>query len=229
MSEELISLLYPPPPPYYKFFNAENIEKFKSWKLENQDADAVPPGELKLQVPPTAPTGNQYRGYGSIWALTNDLPSLKESGWRQLYNEEDEKITSKTKIVELHKLLDSLLLNFLELVGIMSVEPAKFYTKIEDMKLILINMNHLLNTYRPHQTRESLIMALKKQIEKKRSEIDNIDEVMADAKRRISALIEKDEFANMIVDENLDENNKTSKSASSHNLEKLHRMLDEPL
>lgn len=228
MSEELISLLYPPPPPYYKFFNEENIERFKNWKQENEDADAVPPGELRFQVPPTAPTGNQYRGYGSIWALTNDLPSLKDSGWRQLYNEEDEKITSKTKIVELHKLLDSLLLNFLELVGIMSVEPAKFYTKIEDMKLILINMNHLLNTYRPHQTRESLIMALKKQIEKKRSEIDNIDEVMAEAKRRISSLIEKDEFAIMTLNEDEDEN-KTSMSNSSHKLEELHRMLDEPL
>ncbi|PYD07814.1 hypothetical protein DND62_29790 [Pseudomonas syringae pv. pisi] len=53
------------------------------------------------------------------------------------------------------------------------------------MKLILINMNHLLNTYRPHQTRESLIMILKQQIEGKKREIAEIDTVMEKVKKRI--------------------------------------------
>ena len=39
--------------------------------------------------------------------------------------------------------------------------------KIHDINLILININHLLNTYRPHQSRESLIMLLKNQIDYK--------------------------------------------------------------
>lgn len=186
MSEELITSLYPLPPPYYKFFTADNVEKYKRLQ-ESQDNEAMNdlPGELRFHKPPPIPSCQQYRGYGSVWSLVHKLPSLQELGWKQLYNDEDEKITSQTKIDELHKLLDSLLLNFLELVGSISKEPAKFYVKIEDLKLILINMNHLLNTYRPHQTRESLIMILKQQIEGKKREIAEIDTVMEKVKKRI--------------------------------------------
>lgn len=195
MADELISSLYPPPPPYYKYFTDDNVAKFEEWK-ESKSLD-LPSGELRLQVPPEVPLGNQYRGYGSIWALENKLPSLKDLGWKQLYNDHDETITSKQKIDELHKLLDSLLLNFLELVGLMSVEPAKFYVKIEDLKLILININHLLNTYRPHQTRESLIMLLKKQIESKKAEILEINKVTAEVKEKVLGLVLNGEISQL--------------------------------
>lgn len=198
MADELISSLYPPPPPYYKFFTKENVERFAEWSKNNTEEGELPPGELRFQVPPKVPLGEQYRGYGSLWALENKLPSLKTLGWRQLYSDDDETITSSQKIEELHKLLDSLLLNFLELVGSVSVEPAKFYVKIEDLKLILINMNHLLNTYRPHQTRESLIMLLKKQIEAKRADIDAIDKTTADVKAKILGLVQSDDFTGLL-------------------------------
>lgn len=201
MADELISSLYPPPPPYYKFFTEENVDKFKIWCETHNVEEELPPGELRFQVPPKVPLGEQYRGYGSLWALENKLPSLKALGWRQLYNDDDETITSTQKIDELHKLLDSLLLNFLELVGSVSVEPAKFYVKIEDLKLILINMNHLLNTYRPHQTRESLIMLLKTQIEAKRAEIQAIDNTAEEVKARILSLVQNESFTDLLQDE----------------------------
>ena len=201
MADELISSLYPPPPPYNKFFTEENVEKFNKWCETHNVEEELPPGELRFQVPPKVPLGEQYRGYGSLWALENKLPSLKALGWRQLYNDDDETITSTQKIDELHKLLDSLLLNFLELVGSVSVEPAKFYVKIEDLKLILINMNHLLNTYRPHQTRESLIMLLKTQIEAKRAEIQAIDNTAEEVKARILSLVQNESFTDLLQDE----------------------------
>lgn len=194
MSEELISSLYPPPPPYYKYFTEENVVKFNECKLKNEEIT----GELKLQEPPVVPTGNQYRGYGSVWALTNTLPSLEELGWRQLYSDEDETITSKDRIDELHKLLDSLLLNFLELIGLVAVQPGRFQAKVDDLKLILINMNHLLNTYRPHQTRESLIMLLKQQIDEKRGEIEEIEKVTTEVKAKIRQLVEKEELTSLL-------------------------------
>lgn len=187
MSEDLISSLYPPPPPYYKYFTEQNLAQFKEWNLSDKSTPIS--GELRLQVPPEIPTTDQYRGYGSVWSLENKLPSLKDLGWRQLYRDEDETITSKAKIEELHKLLDSLLLNFLELVGSVSVDPGKFYVKIEHLKLILINMNHLLNTYRPHQTRESLIMLLQGEIDNKKAEIGQIDLVCKEVKQRIFDLV----------------------------------------
>ncbi|KAF5209912.1 Mediator of RNA polymerase II transcription subunit 7 [Clavispora lusitaniae] len=213
MADELISSLYPPPPPYYKFFTEENVEKFNKWCETHNVEEELPPGELRFQVPPKVPSGEQYRGYGSLWALENKLPSLKASGWRQLYNDDDETITSTQKIDELHKLLDSLLLNFLELVGSVSVEPAKFYVKIEDLKLILINMNHLLNTYRPHQTRESLIMLLKTQIEAKRAEIQAIDNTAEEVKARILSLVQNESFTDLLQDEPVNDSEQESSYA----------------
>lgn len=190
MSEELIASLYPPPPPYYKYFTKANIDKFA--ELSESEKAELTQGALHLQIPPDIPQTDQYRGYGSVWSLENKIPSLKSLGFTQLYQDEDETITSNTKIAELHKLLDSLLLNFLELVGSVSVEPAKFYIKIEHLKQLIINMNHLLNTYRPHQTRESLIMLLQKLIESKREETALIEKTMLQAKKDILDLV-KDE------------------------------------
>lgn len=227
MADELISSLYPPPPPYYKFFTKENVERFAEWSKDHSDENELPPGELRFQVPPKVPLGEQYRGYGSLWALENKLPSLKTLGWRQLYSDDDETITSSQKIEELHKLLDSLLLNFLELVGSVSVEPAKFYVKIEDLKLILINMNHLLNTYRPHQTRESMIMLLKKQIEAKRADIESINSTTADVKARILGLVQSEEFAGLLVEDNEGEGNESEQAsgAKQQMLEALKRAM----
>ncbi|CAN3357101.1 mediator of RNA polymerase II transcription subunit 7 [Diutina catenulata] len=188
MSDELISSLYPPPPPFVKFFTDENLEKLAALP----QSDDVPPGELRFLVPPKQPEGEVYRGYGNIWSFKDKLPSLKDTEWDQLYPANDEHLTSETKIAELHKLVDSLLLNFLELIGIVSIDPAKFEPKIKDISLILININHLLNTYRPHQSRESLIMFLRKQIEQKRKEMDEIDKVSADVRQKIAGLTKDD-------------------------------------
>lgn len=208
MSEDLISSLYPPPPPYFKFFTQENLNKVDSWKKEQdqeesspEDPRKVPEGELQFLIPPEQPSGTHYRGYGNLWSFEDKLPSLKEAGWTQLYKEEDELITSQTKIEELHKLMDSLLLNFLELIGSMSVDPSKFHYKIEDLKLLLININHILNTYRPHQTRESLIMLLKKQIDKKNNEINEIDKVSTSINEKIQKLTKNVKGTNEDVDE----------------------------
>ncbi|KAL6450622.1 MED7 Mediator of RNA polymerase II transcription subunit 7 [Candida maltosa Xu316] len=192
-SEDLISSLYPPPPPYYKFFTEENIQKLATWQSEKPTTTTTTNTEdAEEQVPPDPPPGTQYRGYGNIWLFEDKLPSLKDSQWKQLYVDDDENITSETKIKELHKLMDSLLLNFLELIGILSVDPSKFDPKIQDINLILININHLLNTYRPHQSRESLIMLLKRQIAHKRSEIENIDKVCNDIKEKIKGLVNQE-------------------------------------
>lgn len=210
-NEDLISSLYPPPPPYYKFFTQENKDKLEEWKKaqedsateghqdspqkdpqENQQKDTEPPGELRFLVPPTQPEGSHYRGYGSLWSFEDKLPSLEDLGWKRLYESVDDHDTSKAKIQELHKLMDSLLLCFLELIGTMSIEPLLFHVKIEDLKLILININHILNTYRPHQSRESLIMLLRHNIEEKRAQIADIDKTCAAIRLRIDAIVDVD-------------------------------------
>lgn len=114
-------------------------------------------------------------------------------GIAQLYKESDlpNAEDSKFKIEELKKLLKSLLLNFLEIIGVMSVAPEQFSTKIEHIRTILINIHHLLNEYRPHQSRESLILLLEKQVEIKKDEIKEIERVCNEVETKIKALVEE--------------------------------------
>lgn len=184
--EDLISSLYPPPPKFYEYFTAENLEKLRL--LESEGRDSSLEGELKLLVPPSPPLGMHYRGYGNIWSFEDRLPTLKTAQWQQLYEDDDEHITSTSKIAELHKLVDSLLLNFLEALGVLSIDPQHSESKIKDITLILVNMNHLLNTYRPHQSRELLILLLRSQISAVRAQIADIDRTTTAVSERINAL-----------------------------------------
>ena len=202
-NEDLISSLYPPPPPYFKFFTEENRAKLEAWQKDHDGKEQLvpePPGELKFLVPPKQPEGTHYRGYGSLWSFEDKLPSLEDLGWKKLYESVDDQDTSRAKIHELHKLTDSLLLCFLELIGIMSIDPQQFHVKIEDLKLILININHILNTYRPHQSRESLIMLLRQNIEQKRSEITEIDKTCDSIRQRIEAIMDQDTGQSEVVE-----------------------------
>lgn len=105
----------------------------------------------------------------------------------------------------LKKMAKSLLLNFLELVGIMSYSPIdvgtfapssehnlmgeiQFQEKIDDLRTIFVNFHHLLNTYRPHQARESLILMMQAQLEKSRKETQGIKEMKAKVEGLIQGL-----------------------------------------
>jgi mediator of RNA polymerase II transcription subunit 7 len=81
-----------------------------------------------------------------------------------------------------------MLLNFLELVGIMSVKPSQYIEKIEDLKTLAINFHHLLNEYRPHQARESLILTMQDQLEKTRAETEGILRMKGEVERLLEGL-----------------------------------------
>ena len=59
----------------------------------------------------------------------------------------------------------------------MAICPEQFESKLEDMRNLFINAHHLLNLYRPHQARESLILMMEKQLQKSREEIQQMDEM----------------------------------------------------
>jgi mediator of RNA polymerase II transcription subunit 7 len=75
----------------------------------------------------------------------------------------------------LKRLAKSLLLNFLELMGTLSTTPASAPEKISDLRTLFINFHHLLNEYRPHQARESLIMMMEEQLERSKQETRGIE------------------------------------------------------
>ncbi|CCE66306.1 hypothetical protein TPHA_0P01480 [Tetrapisispora phaffii CBS 4417] len=204
-----ISSLYPPPPPYIKFFTDENVEKLEEYQKgrKRDDVDGGTNGELANEdrletaldflIPPPIPTSGQYRVFGSTWQVKDKLPDLESMGLTQLYKKSDQdssaddqprEVDYQYKIQELRKLLKSLLLNYLELVGILSINPDKFEEKVVNIKTILVNIHHLLNAYRPHQSRESLIMLLEAQLEYKKGEIEHIKSVCKQVKDKLEEI-----------------------------------------
>ncbi|ANB15256.1 Med7p [Sugiyamaella lignohabitans] len=169
---------------------------------------------LNLLEPPTRPPNTtSYRGFGNIWQVDDKLLPLEEVGIRQLYQDigkgsngtvvassssevvpiasESVQASHKEQIWELKKLLKSVLVNFLELVGIMATAPEKFPAKVEDIRVIVINMHHLLNEYRPHQARESLVLLIEDQIQTRRSEINSLKESNDAIRNKITGLAQQ--------------------------------------
>jgi len=71
-------------------------------------------------------------------------------------------------------------------MGTLAVEPEGYGRKLEDLRTLFINMHHLINEYRPHQARESLILMMEAQIERCRAEVRGIGEVKA----RVEGILE---------------------------------------
>ncbi|KZZ97365.1 Mediator complex, subunit Med7 [Moelleriella libera RCEF 2490] len=89
---------------------------------------------------------------------------------------------------ELKRLAKSLLLNFLELAGVLSRVPADAEAKIADLRTLFINVHHILNEYRPHQARESAIAIMQSHLDKTRGETSAIRTQVDKARRVLEGL-----------------------------------------
>jgi mediator of RNA polymerase II transcription subunit 7 len=86
----------------------------------------------------------------------------------------------------LKKTIRSILLNFLELITILADDPAQAPPKIQDMTILFLNAHHMINEYRPHQARETLIFMMEAQVERKLAEIKRVK----DLAEKMEALLE---------------------------------------
>jgi mediator of RNA polymerase II transcription subunit 7 len=64
-------------------------------------------------------------------------------------------------------------------MGIMSINPEQYMDKIQDLRTLFINFHHLLNEYRPHQARESLILMMEEQLRRSKDETEGIERMKA--------------------------------------------------
>ncbi|KAL9476184.1 hypothetical protein ACSS6W_006025 [Trichoderma asperelloides] len=176
---------FPNPPDFWKAFTPDRLARIEELRRahatdededdEGADAVRIPnlPEDLVALQPPPEPADGRWRVFGDQYMLDDKLPTLEEQGIDNLpaAGSSDAKDAKHyDRAFELKRLAKSLLLNFLELTGVMARSPADAEAKIKDLRTIFINIHHILNEYRPHQARESAIEMMQDHLDRTRTE-----------------------------------------------------------
>ncbi|VDN50659.1 unnamed protein product [Dracunculus medinensis] len=132
---------FPQPPEYAKQYTNENI--------------------AKKNVLPPPPIPCEFTVFGEDYNFEEDMiRSLQSQKMQQLFS------SSGDWRSELKKLNRSTIAAFLDLLDILVRCPnhPERLEKINNLRLLFINMHHLINEYRPLQARDTLQLMLKQQI-----------------------------------------------------------------
>ncbi|RCI16975.1 hypothetical protein L249_3078 [Ophiocordyceps polyrhachis-furcata BCC 54312] len=173
---------FPNPPPFWHDFTPEKIRRAEALRKTSTTAIAattcssrsdLPPDLVHLQ-PPREPKDGRWRVFGDQYMLDDKLPTLEEQGIANLQATGGPSSSRESKhydrALELKCMAKSLLLNFLELTGLLSRSPAHAEAKMQDLRTLFINMHHVLNEYRPHQARESAMEMMQDHLDRTRAE-----------------------------------------------------------
>lgn len=113
--------------------------------------------------PPPPPPDGAYTMYGVARPPLGEMPPAAPLE-QQLYAAE-----SDDPCGELKKLNHDLLRTFLALLQSAQDAPSQSNARVDEMRHLMLNMQHLLNTFRPYQAREELIAIAEAQVEAKRA------------------------------------------------------------
>ncbi|KDO26868.1 hypothetical protein SPRG_08157 [Saprolegnia parasitica CBS 223.65] len=141
----------------------------------------------EMGPPPPAPLKPTYHSFGTAYATEDAVPDLL--GDRKLY------ATGSNVKTEMKRMNKSLIFTFLELVEVLIANPPSSSPhaypssseKIDDIELLFLNLHNLINAYRPHQARETLIDMLKQQIEERKEAAADIRRVIEESKTAVQA------------------------------------------
>ncbi|KAK9416988.1 putative Mediator of RNA polymerase II transcription subunit 7 [Seiridium unicorne] len=216
-SQNAISSTFPAPPPFWKDFTIDNVARIADLRQEQAEREGesdpllvrIPglPENLRHLQPPPEPEDAAWRVFGQNYALKEELPRLDNgTGIRKLFpdpEERDQDGKHFDRATILKRLAKSLLLNFLELTGILSTNPSAAEEKITDIRDLFLNFHHLINEYRPHQARESLISMMQAQLDRTRAETNAIRDVKEKVERMLEGLgsLKMEETPDIIAEE----------------------------
>ncbi|WPH02620.1 Hypothetical protein R9X50_00548500 [Acrodontium crateriforme] len=169
---------FPLPPPFYNNFtpaNRKQLQQLQSSNTSTLDPLSLPT-ELRYLLPPAPPTTGRYRTFGTEIDHHAATPTLADAGIEQLFPtpNDNEPLNPQPHLIALSR---SLLATFLALSGTLAQDPTQFEPHTREMQTLVFNLHDLINRYRPHQARETLILDLEERIAKRREETRAIREV----------------------------------------------------
>ncbi|KAF2670043.1 MED7-domain-containing protein [Microthyrium microscopicum] len=192
--DSAFSELFPAPPPFWQLFTQENVDTVKDLQREGEDI----PQDLIPLVPPPPPADGKYVVFSGNYDIHNTLPPLEEIGLTNLFpsgpkesgdtQDKAQSDWSVDRAVHLQRAIRSILVNFLELVGIFSQDATQAWNKWADIENLFINVLHIVNEYRPHQARQSLIEILEGQVETRKAQIQSVKKMRETVDAITSAL-----------------------------------------
>lgn len=201
--EDILSSYFPNPPPFYKHFTSKNLDALSQFKDQNNIAEKTTltpaqllelPTELRYLVPPAPPTAdteysvfgkktkiNRIDDYAEVVAQIRERllqpPENPTLDWEyeQLYPSSSN-WSSVDRQKYLFRFVRSIIVSYIELLGIVAQDPmcAAREQKLRDILTLALNMHALINEYRPHQARETLIREMERQVERKRAEVEGV-------------------------------------------------------
>ncbi|QIX01409.1 hypothetical protein AMS68_006926 [Peltaster fructicola] len=181
MGDKQQATTFPTPPPFYKHFTSTNLHRSQQQKQQQSIEAPEPPAaidvpaELRYLVPPQPPADGRWKTFGYQHDLNAPDPTLDEAGIDTLYPDHPSiKLAPQVYLIALAR---SLLATFLSTCGILAQNPALHEEKVKNLRDMVFNMHDLINQYRPHQARESLLLMMEERVEQLRQEIKTIGEL----------------------------------------------------
>ncbi|KAL8699207.1 MAG: hypothetical protein Q9201_006135 [Fulgogasparrea decipioides] len=158
-SSAAISAAFPAPPPFYKSFTPANLARLSDLQQSNPSITISElPLELHNLLPPPPPLpNNQYRIFGE----THETPAPPST---------DDPSKDPPNPRRLLQTTRRLLLTFLSLTNSLATDPETWAPKWDEMRALFSEANAIINEYRPHQARETLIHMMEEQVERCKTE-----------------------------------------------------------
>ena len=177
---------FPAPPPFWKHFTTANIARLEELEASHNDGD--PPLKLPLDLtflrPPLPPSAETQLYHAFDVYHQVDFKVLPPAPGTLLFDPEKKNLNHAVLLTQLTK---SVLLNFLELLTILSASPSARGEKVEDIRRLMTNIHVVINMYRPHQARESVKEMLQEMLEDGQKEMERCDA----AKERVHEFLEE--------------------------------------
>jgi mediator of RNA polymerase II transcription subunit 7 len=163
---------FPAPPPFWRHFTVANEAQLRRHESTEQADTKLPIPLAYLRPPPPPPiVAENYTTFGQKQVIDPTKPSSLPLD-ELLFDPNQPKLDHAFL---LKKLTTSLLLNFLELSTILSLNPTQYQEKLDDFRQLFLNVHVVINMYRPHQARESAKDLLESRLEDGQREIDECD------------------------------------------------------